>query len=456
MRARRQRLGLGAGVLVLAWAARVGAQDRDVPVLGGEAAISAGAVAASGRSAAMAWYNPAALGANQRTRLEASGQAFVVRLRRIPGGLTTQLPDASRSTAIRSRELMVVPSATVFARGITKSATGALALFVTSFDDLAIDVRSGGRTDASEYAQQIKVTQQRRRYNFGPSFGFAITSRLRLGLGGFVVYDRSVLSSRAWARANTLGDGPRSEQFIQADVQEAVRSWGAQFVIGVQWDPLDFLHLALVVRSPRVWFFQRTDRSAVSTIGGTNPQSGVFAQTRFLPELDTGVSRPNDPFQVTAAMAWSWGRSWVAIEGDLAPPRGGGNDEGRRMVLNARLGVRGRITRHVLLGGGVYTDRSPLVVADDFLDFDVDTYGVTFGGELRRPVRLGANERARRLVFRTAVALRYALSVGRAGRMQIDLSELGTLDREVLVTAGDPVAVTLHDLGLHIGSGLEF
>lgn len=432
------------------------AGEGDLPMLGNEAAISGGAVVAAGRSAAMAWSNPAGLGANQHAHFEASGQLFMVRLRRIPAGLTTELPDATRSNTMNSRELFVVPSATVIARRLGRRTNAALALFVPSFDEIDLDVRSQGVTPMTRYAQQLKVVRHQRRYHVGPAFGWEVVPELRLGFGAFFIYDKNVQNVSTWARASTLPVPVETERFVQTDLHESVRSWGAELVVGLQWQPLEYLHLGLAFRSPRVWFGHDTDRSAVTTMGGKNPTQGAFADLRAVPELDTSAGRADDPMQITGAIAYAWKRGWVSFEGELRAPRGGNVDDGRKLVVNARLGVRARVGRRLVLGGGLYTDRSALVVADDFLDFDVDSYGATFGGELRRVVRLARTESARRIVFTTAVAVRYGLSIGRAGRMHIDLSDLSAFDREVLVTTGDPVGVRMHDLALHVGSGLQF
>ncbi len=442
-------------VATLALASTAHAGD-DVPTIGNEAAISGGAVVAAGRSAAMAWANPAGLGANQNTRLEASAQMLALQLRKIPGGLRTDLPGDSRSSAIVTRELMVVPSATVFARRIARNVSAALALFVPSYDELELDVRGDGFTGTIRYAHQIKVTRHQRRYHVGPAFGWEITPEVRVGVSGFVVYEREVQSTSAWARAGTSEFPPRTERFVHADLHESARSWGTEFVFGVQWQPVDYLHLGLAVRTPRAWVYQRIDRSAVVTEGGHNPQDGGFSELSAQPELDTAAGRPDDPMSITAALAYSWTRGWASIEGELRPPRYSPDGDGRRMVLNLRTGVRAEVSRRFLLGGGFYMSRSALSVADDFLEYDVDTYGFTFGGEYRRPVRLSRREAARRLVFVTAVAARYGLSLGKVGRVRIDLADLAASDNAVLVTTGDPVETVTHDLALHVGTGLEF
>lgn len=430
------------------------ADGRTLPTLGNEAAIMGGAVVAAGRGGSMAWYNPAGLGANKRGKVEASAQLFMIRLRRLQGGLVTELPDGSHSDAIRSRELLVLPSSTVWVLRVAPRTSLALSLFVPSFDEIDIDTFSQRRVAPIQFAQQIKVLYEQRRYDVGPSIGFEPFPTLRVGFGAFVVYDKTVQSSRAWAWGNSDAEGV--ERFVQTEVSESVRSWGAELVAGLQWQPTDYLHLGLAVRSPRLWFVQRRTHSAVAASGGRNPARGEYGELSFVPTLQSGLARKNDPTTVTAGLAWEWRSGTVAFEADASPARRGGNNEALRASWAARLGARGRVTKRFTLGGGVYTQRSSLVVADDFLDFDLDTYGVAFGGELRRPVRLGKRERANRLIFTTVVGLRYAMSLGRAGRMRIDLADLADESREVLITTGSPVKTRVQDLALQLGTGLEF
>jgi len=445
--------GLLASMLVLVPRLAFGSGGSS-PILGNEAALTGGAVVAAGHGGSMAWYNPAGLATNRFGRVEASAQLFGLRARRISRGLVTDLPDGARSSPIRSRDLLVVPNSTVWIFRAGPRASVAISMFVPSFDELDIDTFAHRKDAVIEYAQQVKVLYQQRRYDIGPSFGIEITPRLRLGGGAFVVYDRVAQSSRAWAWGND--DSAQLERFVQTGLFESVRSWGAELVAGVQWQPTDSLHLGFVLRSPRLWIVQRSTRSTVASSGGHNPERGDYGEITFSPTVDTGLTRRNDPITATAGIAWSWKGGVVALEADASPARKGDLDDGQRATWAARLGVRGKVARRLALGAGVYTQRSPLVVADDFLDFDVDTYGFTMGAELRRPVRLGKRERARRIVFTSTIAVRYALSVGKAGRMQIDLTDLADDTGDVLVSSGAPVPLRVHDLALQLGTGLEF
>ena len=214
------------GVARGAWAG-----EGEVPTLGNEAALSAGAVVATGRGVGMAWYNPAGLGANRRARIETSSQAFVLRLHRVDGGVATGLPDGERADDIRSREIVIIPGATVWAFRVADHVSLALALFVPSFDEIDMDARSQAASPEVAHGQQIRVQHSQRRYEAGPSVGWEITPEVRIGASAFVVYDRVARSSRAWAWGLDLNS--ENERFVQTDVSESVRSWGTELVAGV-------------------------------------------------------------------------------------------------------------------------------------------------------------------------------------------------------------------------------
>lgn len=429
------------------------ASDRDPPTLGNEAAMSAGAVVAAGRGVGMAWYNPAGLGANQRARIETSSQAFVLRLHRVDQGIVTALPDGSRARDIKSREIVIIPSATVWAFRVARSVNLAISLFVPSFDEIDMDAYRQGTSSSVTYGQQIRVQHSQRRYQAGPSIGWEITPEVRVGASAFVVYDRVARSSRAWAWG--LDHRDQSERFVQTDVSESIRSWGAEVVAGVQWTPTPRLELGLAIRSGQLWIAQSALRTAVATHGGTSVDGSGSGDIDFV-ALGSGVVRPHDPMALDAGIAVRVARGWIAADGAVAPARPGGDDDGRRARWGLRVGTRMPVGRQLTLGGGVYTSRSAVVVADDFLDFDLDTYGATFGGELRRAVRLGRGERARDLVFTPTAAVRYSLSIGRAGRMRVDLTDLDGAAGDVLITTGAQVTARVHDLALHLGTGVEF
>ena len=74
--------------------------------------------------------------------------------------------------------------------------------------------------------------------------------------------------------------------------------------------------------------------------------------------------------------------------------------------------------------------------------------------KLDTPVGLSDDEQeesgASRLVFRTTVGLRYAVGIGDWEPFEVDLTEDGTMSE------GGLVDVIFHEVGLYLGSGLDF
>lgn len=423
------------------------------PLLGNEAAIAAGAVIASGKTVGMTWYNPAGLAQVRRGRVEISTEAFAYRVLTVERGMSTSLPDRTAGVTLRSRELVVVPGASVWAFRVAKRATAAISVFVPRFDAYDIAAFDRDRNRRVELAQQLGVQHGERRYQVGPSIAWEITPSLRIGASAFVVYDRIARATRvaAWAFDSELGH----ERFVTNEVSESIQSWGGELVAGLQWAPVRNAAVGFAIRSGPVWLTQRTTSSGIGSQGGTDAAGNTRGDIDFI-ALDAGVARPRDPIQLDAGVAYRVGRATIEIDGAFGPGRSGDVDLARRPTLALRAGTTMRVGKEILLGGGVHATRGTTVIADDLLDFAATSWGLGLGGQWRHGLILGSRERAPTLVFTPTIALHYTQSRGTAGRLRVDLTRIDQIDRDVEVIAGAPGAMRRHHLGLHIGSGLEF
>ena len=107
-----------------------------------------------------------------------------------------------------------------------------------------------------------------------------------------------------------------------------------------------------------------------------------------------------------------------------------------------------------MIGVGAFTDRTNEQAINDFPQFNLDYYGGSIGAELRRPFKLGQNERAKDIVFATAIAVRYAWGTGASGAVRFDLrnNEANQLSYSI----GEVHPVHFHVWSGHIGAGLYF
>ena len=200
----RERPGMRTAVLFVAALSLTPATARagnlDSFFLGNEAALTGGAVVALTRDAGSVWYNPAGLGGLSRSSIDLSASAYVLRLQRLPGALETRLTSGSHEEDLGSTEMLSVPSAVVATRRLSDDVTLALGIF-SPVQDLFV-TRTTLRTEDSVateagplgflYSQRIQLSSQAARYCVGPSVGWQVGPRLRLGLSIFAVYDTAL------------------------------------------------------------------------------------------------------------------------------------------------------------------------------------------------------------------------------------------------------------------------
>lgn len=123
----------------------------------------------------------------------------------------------------------------------------------------------------------------------------------------------------------------------------------------------------------------------------------------------------------------------------------------RETLVNARLGWYHSLSPSLALGFGLFSDRASQAVSWQVIRVRGDFYGATAGIEYTHEHSLAAGERASSLVFNTAFALRYAYAPGEFGTLLVDPTKLP--QAPFTSQAGK---LSIHELGLYVGSGLRF
>jgi hypothetical protein len=108
------------------------------------------------------------------------------------------------------------------------------------------------------------------------------------------------------------------------------------------------------------------------------------------------------------------------------------------------------LSEHVALGFGVFSDRTPRSRKVEPGEAEGDFYGATAGIELGNKHMLAEAEDTDSLIFSTVFALRYAYSAATVGRIVADPDDFGN---PLIPERG---RLTAHELGLFVGSGLQF
>ncbi len=422
--------------------------------LGNDAAIMGGTGVARSVDGAAAWYNPAGLAAIERYQLDVSGSAFMLRFRKYPSIMEATDGVTTRSVGISDTEFVAVPTSLVFARRVLPKLVLGFGLFVPEmaevssqdgFDDLPVQ---GG-----SFGMQLDFASKVRSFHVGFALGGELGGRVRLGLGLFGVYRKT--QSRVRLLENNRPTSPATPEtsaaFIVFEDDDNRSVIGGLFTVGAQWEFIKGWHLGVTVRSPLWQFGQFGDRTTVN--------SGAQTTDRQLPPASFTLSKDNLrktgggtvlPVEIHVAVAAEFPGGYVALEADFMPPVE--NEElsvDSRFAWNVRAGVRYQFTERFAAGLGLFTDRTTAPPAAVLGDEHVDYYGVTLGGEYRKPIQLGSREEAKTLVFSTTFGVRYAFGLGQFGAYKIDLARPNA-SPDVVRDA------VLHELSLHLGSTLLF
>jgi hypothetical protein len=451
-----------AGATLVVAALYPGASAASNPWLtpvGSEAAMSGGAVATMGRDTGMAFYNPAGLGANTRAQFDMSTTMAVLRHRTIPEAFRVDLPEGrGQSAQLASIQPLILATSTVYTRYVGRGVTVGAGHFANGYDfyDYSGSLNDDKNLQGLNYRARVQVDGWSTRHHFGPTVGWQITPRFRIGMSLFLTYEWHRDEGRIWLQA-----GPTPEQlsqnFVVGDIDLKRSTYAGEAVFGLQWEFARRWHTSLVIRTPRLAAYERARKYSLTT--GAVVREDKQSAALFDYDDDPGVARRGRiaPMQVVLGLGYAIprDRGWVSVEADYTPAlRLPHNSVSLRHNVNARLGARLRLSETVMVGLGLFTDRTNETAINDFPQFHINYYGGSGGAELRRPFKLGRSERAKDIVFTTAVAFRYAFGVGASGAVRFDLTEAD--NNRLSYSIGEVHPVQFHVWSGHLGAGLNF
>lgn len=477
----RHRWGYVAGLCALGAAAlEPGDARADVqPILvGNDAMLSGGAVLATVKDAGAAWYNPAGLAFVDKSSVEISAKAFLLRIYSLDTLSSVQLPDGRVGEPVSHREIVTVPTALIIARRLNSRLTGAVSLFlrggefVRSSDDLW-GGRSLARQGASgdlryQYRETFSVIQRSATYHAGLSFGGTILPNLRLGISAFGIFESSDVAadlSTQYAEASGGASLPEvPSNVLINNTKRSLTTFGAELQAGVQWSPGRGWDLGLTFKTPS-WLLGAWDSVDATYISSRGLASGL-GPVHVQYQTAKGYAQIAQHLRIGIGFAKHFRRGWIALEGYVTPPFS--NVEwslNRATIWNLRLGGRVDINDKFSLGGGLFTDRRGGLEPQSFAEWHPDFYGGVIGAEYRKAIVLGDKDdaakspttgaatarKARVMTMATVIALRYSFGYGPFGAPDIDPRGNGLNDLPVL-----PTPAYQHEIGIHLGSGIHY
>ncbi len=452
------RRSLWLGVMCAALLAGAPAHAQHSEYFGNEAAMTAGSGMALYRGADAAYYNPAGLAGLQRTKIEISGTAFVLRIRNFPGLLTVDLPSGRYQPSIRSLEVLPIPAALVFTRGVHPKVTLSLGIFVTSSDRLDGSSTFNRMEQVSgedlQFLQRAVFKHVHQTYHIGPGVGWQVTPRFRLGASLLLLYRTAHRHLSLVVDARNEAEGADQVQTSSTfDYETETALFGGRLVAGLQWEMARGWHLGAVVRSPTLSFHQTGETAQLVTAAQLRPGVDPFTSlTLDTSEPADASGQMAEPAEFVLGLGYRHRRFWIGAEAELR--LGMTNRDlliDDHLQWNTRLGARVWLKETLSLGFGGFTDRSPRDSIPFVGDYRVDYYGFTLGVQWESRHAVKGRPRADGLIFSTTIALRYAYGAGDARGYAYRYPPESSSDQQY-----PTVPVRFHDLGLHIGSSLYF
>lgn len=419
------------------------AGNADSFYLSGDAAMQAGAITADARGGGAIWYNPAGLGQLPALRLDVSINAFSLRL----GGLPDfDASDGARVNRLATINFNIVPSGLTLTRRFGSVGVG-LGVFVPEQHQtfLRTQVTSPASADQPGATFGVDLYERVQQYALGPGFGMALSPHADFGASLLVTY-RNQLSIAGVDLG--VGDGGSLGSLVSHETLDW-QQFGVQLVLGAQVHLSHDYELGLTLRSPglilgelRHAVLQQTE--ATGDAGGTIHRSDFQQRLGFA----TAVVAP---LRFHVGLSRSVGKLRVAADGSYqAPLRNESLALDWAPTFNGRLGVQHTFTRTFALGGGIFTDRSPVRALRSFGDSSLDFYGVTLATDLGtayRVVPYGATQpNEGSLRFGTTVALSYAVGLGQVVR--------GSVAGDQLIPISQSSRSVAHEISLHLASSL--
>jgi hypothetical protein len=214
------------------------------------------------------------------------------------------------------------------------------------------------------------------------------------------------------------------------------------------WQALSWLRVGLSVESPGVYFYRSTRTTGVESQAIDEGRLEAESSDETLTKL---TLRPYAPVRARLGAALTLPSATLSAEVDVQSPIDDDTvDVHRKASWNARAGARIRLSERYRFGAGLFTDRDPDRVYNG--TGAIHFYGGTAGIQYENVRWLATEDRAGEprsgLTFSTTVAVRYAYGSGKFGGLYYGEPDWTQTIR--------PTNVSIHELTLHIGSGLYF
>lgn len=458
------------GLLVAPSTALAG--NSDEVNAGLDVTLTGGAVVATVYTGAALWYNPAGLARIDKPSLELTGVTINMQIVKNPGLLTIGDPPQAKSEG-SGFNVSIIPQAITFSLKLkNENLKLGIGLFNSSIRQEFITEKVISPAGASPEVEAYAGRNSRLNF-FHISSGLAAElgkhRKQKVLFGG--AFDLVIASGRIDDSYTVFYDKGESGQINTSEVLTQT-GFGFQLKAGLQWVPIPEIRVGFSVAAP-TFVFAALER--VSNAYSQAPPAGTpFDPDDPARQLATGsedrggrgvwwgVEPGNLRFGLAYVGDWGW------IEGDLVYYFRLREEElglDLRGFVNGRLGSSFRVTKHVKLGLGLFTDFSQVdqLARLPFATRKIDFFGVHFGflystREVHPDRQTAADSEGVGISF--AIGIRYAHgrgdTLGLEVPTQYDPTVVSNCSNPDVPNNCVPVFTKVNEIGINLGAKVAF
>jgi len=393
---RRASRVLAIALLIVPGVASAGNDDQ--VVAGTDVALTGGAVVANVHTGGALWFNPAGVARLDARSVTLSGALLDFSRVRAPGTLSIE---GGGQSAGEFNALHVVPRAITFVTAPQPKLRWGIGLFFTRSLSRFIQDSVSTPADAAEPAEFFASSNERKFvYHMSSAVAWKKSKKFLLG-GGLDVVFASQRLSESIAGSYAQGQGGA----LSLDSSQSLTGGGLQMKLGIQWAPVEEVRIGWMIATPSYLSFiseKSTRAQNASPPSGAPEFSG--AQIDEVNAAWAGVEQGLTRVGVAYLRPWGW------IEGDVVvvfPLQTTQLDIDWRTTADLHIGGVFKVTRHLDLGCGFFTDFSPEPTPSQFADNKINLYGFAVGADFaNRPEPVESAKDGFYLAL--AIAFRYA------------------------------------------------